>query len=68
VGFAGWVASALDPAMSRAAENLATLEWVLGEPALAVLAHLPASASAVVLGEAARRLQQRADKLLRRLE
>jgi dethiobiotin synthetase len=67
-GFAGWVASALDPAMSRAAENLATLESRLGEPALGVLAYLPAGAPTVVLAEAARRLAQRADKLLKRLE
>ena len=45
VAFAGWVASAVDAAMERTAENLATLELRLGEPALAVVPHrAPASA------------------------
>src|SRR3981081_3660014 len=34
VSFAGWIASGVDPAMERAAENLASLERLLGEPGL----------------------------------
>jgi dethiobiotin synthetase len=58
--FAGWVASAIDPAMARAAENLTTLERLLGEPALAVVPHAPAQVATLTLAEAARRLAQRA--------
>jgi dethiobiotin synthetase len=36
VEFAGWVANAIDPTLARAAENLATLERLLGRPPLAV--------------------------------
>ena len=43
VPFAGWIANEVDPAMPRAAENLATLERGLGEPALAVVRHAPAA-------------------------
>ena len=38
VTFAGWIASGVDPALERAADNLAALERLLGEPALAVVA------------------------------
>jgi len=36
VEFAGWVANSIDPKLERAAENLATLERILGRPPLAV--------------------------------
>jgi dethiobiotin synthetase len=36
VEFAGWVANCVDPQLERAAENLATLERILGRPPLAV--------------------------------
>jgi dethiobiotin synthetase len=36
VEFAGWVANSVDPQLERAAENLATLERILGRPPLAV--------------------------------
>lgn len=36
VEFAGWVANCIDPALQRAAENLATLERLLGSEPLAV--------------------------------
>jgi dethiobiotin synthetase len=54
VPFAGWVASAIDPHMSRPEENLATLERLLGEAPLAKLAHLEAGSAEPVLAEAAR--------------
>lgn len=48
VSFAGWIASAVDPAMARAEENLAALERLLGEPALALIPHSPAAATLVL--------------------
>jgi dethiobiotin synthetase len=36
VEFAGWVANCIDPSLERAAENLATLERIMGSAALAV--------------------------------
>src|SRR3977135_1449897 len=57
---AGWVASGADPAMARTAENLASLERLLGEPALAVAACQPEAASSLTLEAAAARLAQRA--------
>jgi dethiobiotin synthetase len=36
VEFAGWVANCIDPSLARAAENLATLERIMGTAALAV--------------------------------
>jgi dethiobiotin synthetase len=59
VTFAGWVASHVDPTMERSAENLATLERVLGEPALAVLPHAPQSVSTITLTTLAQRLAER---------
>lgn len=59
VGFAGWVASAVDPQMLAVAENLGTLERLLGEPALAVVEHAPAAVRSLVLGEALLRLMPR---------
>jgi dethiobiotin synthetase len=67
VSFAGWIASGVDPAMARTAENLASLERLLGEPALAVAACEPEAASSLTLEAAAARLAQRAISF-RRLE
>ena len=41
VEFAGWVANSIDPKLERAAENLATLERILGRPPLAVFPFAP---------------------------
>jgi dethiobiotin synthetase len=60
VSFAGWIASAVDPAMARTAENLASLERLLGEPALAIAPCEPAAASSLTLEEAAARLARKA--------
>jgi dethiobiotin synthetase len=60
VSFAGWIASGVDPAMARAAENLASLERLLGEPALAVAPCEPETASSLTLEAAAARLAQKA--------
>jgi dethiobiotin synthetase len=59
VPWAGWIACAVDPAMERAAENLATLERRLGEPALAVVPYAPQLTGTVVLEAAAARLAAR---------
>jgi dethiobiotin synthetase len=59
VRFAGWVASAVDPAMSRVAENLATLERLLGEPALDIVPYQGAAAASLTLAPGAQRLVQR---------
>ena len=59
VAFAGWVASGVDPAMERAAENLATLERRLGEPALAVVPHRAQPSAPLILEACAARLLQR---------
>jgi dethiobiotin synthetase len=67
VSFAGWIASGVDPAMARAAENLASLERLLGEPALAVVPCGPEAASSLTLAATAARLAQQAPGL-RRLE
>lgn len=56
VPFAGWVASRIDPHMSRPGENLATLERVLGSAPLCVLGHLGAASHPPVLEAAAQRL------------
>jgi dethiobiotin synthetase len=58
VRFAGWIGSAIDPAMARAQQNLDTLGRLLGEPPLAVLPRLEET-SDVRLDEAALRLAQR---------
>ena len=59
VSFAGWIASGVDPAVSRAAENLVALERLLGEPALAIVAHGSAHAASLTLAQAAQRLAQK---------
>lgn len=56
VPFAGWVASVLDPSMARLAENLATLEELLGAPPLAVVPHLRDGLDTLCLERAARQL------------
>ena len=56
VPFAGWIANRMGPAMEREAENLATLERRLGEPALAIVPHAAAGTGALVLTDAAARL------------
>ncbi|HET7756671.1 MAG TPA: dethiobiotin synthase [Steroidobacteraceae bacterium] len=58
-GFAGWIASAVEPSLPRAAGNLATLERSLGEPPLAVVPHAPGLEATLVLGGAAARLAAR---------
>ncbi len=58
--FAGWVASGVDAAMERAAENLATLALRFGEPALAVVPHRPVASAPLTLEACAARLAQRA--------
>lgn len=59
VSLAGWVASAIDPHMSRVAENLETLERMLGEPPLAVVPHLQNADDPHALGSLARELAAR---------
>lgn len=60
VSLAGWIASEVDPAMERLAANLAALESLLGERALAVLPHVSDAHAAIALTELAERLAQRA--------
>jgi dethiobiotin synthetase len=59
VSFAGWVASGVDAAMARANENLAALERVLGEPALAIVPHTGRVASLVLQPRTVQRLTAR---------
>ena len=59
VPFAGWVASAIDPQMSHAEANLDSLEQLLGEPPLAVVAYLPDGGATLVLASLAQQLMQR---------
>jgi len=59
VTFAGWIASCVDEQLERREENLATLERVLGERALAVVPHLGAGGGPLCLPECAARLAQR---------
>jgi dethiobiotin synthetase len=59
VPVAGWVASAIDPHLSRVAENLETLARRLGEPPLAVVPHLPDGGEPYALGCLARELAAR---------
>ncbi|HEY0767283.1 MAG TPA: dethiobiotin synthase [Steroidobacteraceae bacterium] len=68
VSFAGWVASGVDPGMARIEENLASLERLLGEPALAFVSWVPEAVSSLTLTQAAARLAGRVDKFLTRLE
>lgn len=56
VRFAGWIANHPDPSVARVEENLAGLERLLGEPALARVAYSPRETSTLVLGAAAARL------------
>lgn len=56
VTFAGWVASQMDPAVARAAENLAALERLLGEPPLAVVPYAPQAVATLCLTRVAQRL------------
>jgi len=66
VPFAGWVASAIDPQMSRLEANLESLERLLGDPPLAVVPHLPDGGERLELTSVARALA--GDKLMKRLE
>ncbi|HEX4649400.1 MAG TPA: dethiobiotin synthase [Steroidobacteraceae bacterium] len=59
VPFAGWIANEVDRSMDRRPENLASLERLLGEPALAVVRHQGASPGALTLDEAAAALARR---------
>jgi dethiobiotin synthetase len=56
VTFAGWVASQMDPAVARAAENLAALERLLGESPLAVVPYAPQAVATLCLTQVAQRL------------
>lgn len=56
VPFAGWVASTIDPQMSRLAANLESLERLLGHPPLAVIPHLPDGGERLELTSVARAL------------
>jgi dethiobiotin synthetase len=58
VSFAGWIANQAQPSMARAEENLATLERLMGEPALARVPYSPEEASSLVLAQAAARLAE----------
>jgi dethiobiotin synthetase len=58
IRFAGWIASGVDGQLARMPENLATLERVLGEPALAVVPHRAPGAEALTLAPCAARLAQ----------
>jgi dethiobiotin synthetase len=49
--FAGWVANSIDPALERAAQNLASLELRLGAEPLAVFPFAPDAQAAVHCGE-----------------
>ncbi len=57
--FAGWVANAIDPALERAAENLATLEKMLAQSPLAVVPFMSAQSESLQLTDAAARLRVR---------
>jgi dethiobiotin synthetase len=60
VSYAGWIANCLDPSMARAAENLASLERLLGEPPLASIAYAAHEVRTLCLSGMAERLAQRA--------
>jgi dethiobiotin synthetase len=49
--YAGWVANAMDPSFERAAENLSSLERILGSEPLAVFPFVPGSRADVRGGE-----------------
>jgi dethiobiotin synthetase len=59
VTFAGWIASCGEAQLERLEENLATLERVLGERALAVVPYRDAGEGPLCLTECAARLAQR---------
>jgi dethiobiotin synthetase len=59
VPFAGWVASSIDPHMSHAEANLASLARRLEEPPLAVVPFLADAGSGLVLDGLARQLIER---------
>jgi dethiobiotin synthetase len=56
VTFAGWIANAIDPGFARAAQNVATLERLLGGAALASVPFLEHPESPLTLTEGAARL------------
>lgn len=58
VSFAGWIANQAQPLMARAEENLATLERLIGEPALAIVPYSREAAASLVLAQAAARLAE----------
>jgi dethiobiotin synthetase len=58
VSFAGWIANQAQRSMARAEENLATLERLIGEPALARVPYSRAQAPGLVLAQAAARLAE----------
>jgi dethiobiotin synthetase len=58
VSFAGWIANQAQPSMARAEENLATLERLIGEPALAIVPYSREAAATLVLAQAAARLAE----------
>jgi len=60
VPFAGWIANAIDPAMARSGENLATLEERLGEPPLAFVPWTQDAIESLALTDAAARLARAA--------
>lgn len=68
VPFAGWLASTIDPQMSRLEANLESLERLLGDPPLAVVPHLPDGGRLLELTSVARLLRSTSDKLMKRLE
>jgi dethiobiotin synthetase len=57
VSFAGWIANGVDREVERGPENLASLERLLGEPALAVVPH--GSVAQLSLPQAAARLTRK---------
>ena len=59
MSFAGWIANHVDASMARAPENLAALERLLGEPALAVIPHSPGDTGSLVLAGIAEQLARR---------
>lgn len=59
VPFAGWVASAIDPQMTRLEANLESLERLLGDAPLAVVPHLPDGGERLELTSVARTLLRR---------
>jgi len=59
VPLAGWVASLIDPRMSRVEANLEALDQRLGEPPLVVVPHLPEGGTGLHLTALARQLAQR---------